>query len=431
MQQIYEFLMQSQYFAPEEIAAQQRHQVEQLVRFARQNVKFYRKRLDVLFNWRDEFDFSRWQEVPILTRQDLLTQDSSMEAKVIPQGHGPVLKTIGSGSTGTPVETLHNGLIAWAAKASFFRSCAWHSLDYRRNFFSWGVTTVPEPGVQAYQVNGPWGPAWLPQSAQGKSYGLSHLQPVELALEIIKKHDTAYVDGRSTTLHALARAAIDNKVKHRLGALYSISTKLRDDTRELCLEAFGAKVINRYASKEAYDIGHQCPTSNDMHLNAELMLVEILNEENKPCVPGEMGRMIVTPFYNTAQPFIRYDLGDFVTVGEPCTCGRNLPVIKDIDGRTVHAFRLPNGRKVVPRLFTFARDCLGSAEWQIAQTAQEVVEMRYVKNREANPAAIARLTEVIRSQLTPETQVIYRPMASLPATPSGKILESICELPGD
>ncbi len=428
MHQIYDFLMESQFFDASRIAAQQQHQLELLVRFARHNVEFYKSRLDPVFNRNDEFDYSRWQEVPILRRQDLLNHGGTMWAKEIPAGHGALRDTSGSGSMGKPVYTKHNGLIGWASKASIFRSFAWHKFDYSRNFFSW-MTGIPKPGTTDNRDGEMWGPSWMPQSASGKAFGINQIRPPEMALEIMRTHAVAYADGRPHNLHALADCALASNDRIRLDAVYTFGTRLSDEARDVLHEAFGAKVINRYSTKEAYDIAIQCPECNDMHVNAELMLVEVLNQDNKPCEPGEMGRIIVTPFYNTIQPFIRYDLGDYVTLGGPCECGRALPVIKDVDGRTVHAFRLPDGRKVVPRLSGFARDCLGAAEWQIAQTGPEVVEMRYVKKSEADPAKIEKLTEAIRIQLTRQTQVLYRPMAALPITPSGKIIETVCELP--
>jgi phenylacetate-CoA ligase len=49
-------------------------------------------------------------------------------------------------------------------------------------------------------------------------------------------------------------------------------------------------------------------------------------------------------------PIIRYDIGDYVEAGELCDCGRGLPVLNQIMGRTRHLFTLPDGRSVWPSL---------------------------------------------------------------------------------
>ena len=61
---------------------------------------------------------------------------------------------------------------------------------------------------------------------------------------------------------------------------------------------------------------------------------------------GGEGRLVLTPLHNFAMPLIRYEIGDSVVLGGPCGCGRGLPVLQRILGRT-HNQRLilPNGER--------------------------------------------------------------------------------------
>ena len=140
---------------------------------------------------------------------------------------------------------------------------------------------------------------------------------------------------------------------------------------------------------------------------------------------------MVTPFFNTAQPLIRYELGDEVTLGEGCSCGCKLPVIAELNGRSVHLFRLPGGRKMSLRLPAEYKKTMGALEWQIAQVAPEAVEIRYLKLREAKPQELETLRAIIRSQMTPATTVTFIPITKLPQTASGKVLDVVCELPSE
>jgi len=217
--------------------------------------------------------------------------------------------------------------------------------------------------------------------------------------------------------------------KVKLDSIISFSAQLTDTTREECKRVFGATIVNRYASKEVYDIAHQCPSGNQLHVAAEAMIFEVLDENDRPCPPGVPGRVIVTPFYCTAQPMIRYDQGDVVTLGEPCSCGRNLPVIVELNGRTIHLFRRPNGKRFSLRLPDTLRKSIGGLEWQVAQTGFEAVEIRYLKRNDAPQAAFDQVTNLIKTQMTPSTQVTYKSVQKLPETHSGKILELVCEVP--
>src|SRR3546814_13116510 len=77
----------------------------------------------------------------------------------------------------------------------------------------------------------------------------------------------------------------------------------------------------------------QCPEHEHYHVQSEAVLLEVLDEEDRPCRPGEVGRVVVTPLTNFAMPMIRYAVGGLAAVGAPCPCGRGLPVLTRILGR--------------------------------------------------------------------------------------------------
>jgi len=425
--QFFEFLQKSQYFNLADLRAQQVHQLEQLVRYAAEQIPFYKTRLNALFRADGTFTFSGWNAVPILKRADLLDYRDEMLAKTVPYGHGATQDYTGSGSTGKRVTTRHTALSSLLSSACVYRAWKWHGVDPSRNSFAYhGEHANAARGPQG-NLAGTWGPRWDLHST-GKRLVLHHVEPAELALKLMIEHNAFYLDGRPDAVMALAKHAIAEEKTHKIGAIFAFGASVNEATRSYCLEAFEAPVVSRYASKEAYDIACQCPAGRH-HLNAELSLVEVLDKDDRPCLPGEMGRLIITPFYNTAQPLIRYDLGDLVTLGEPCPCGVRLPVLSEINGRTIHVFRLPDGREVAPRLTAFVRPTIGAMEWQIAQVGPEAVELRYVKVRDATKDEFNELTKVVQGQLTAKTTVTYRHMDSLPESPSGKILEVVCELP--
>jgi phenylacetate-CoA ligase len=65
--------------------------------------------------------------------------------------------------------------------------------------------------------------------------------------------------------------------------------------------------------------------------------------------------MICTSLFNYAMPLIRYAVGDIgVLSGEECNCGRTLPLLKTVEGRSDSLLVLPDGRRLSPRVFTNA-----------------------------------------------------------------------------
>jgi phenylacetate-CoA ligase len=426
--QIFSFLMESQYFPKNQLLQQQTHQVEQLVRFARREVPFYARRLNCLFDAEDQFHFGNWHEVPILTRDDLLKHRSEMLASKLPDGHGLTAEHLGSGTTGQVLTTSHNALIGEVSQAAYYRAMSWHGIDYAKTQFSWFSA---DPAVDRWPEGTStlgWGPHWDARSNMGLHLKLSRLDSVEQAVEFMNRHRPNYITGRPNTMLELAVETEKRGAKIKLDAVFSFGAELTDVTREACGRVFGAKVMNRYASKEVYDIAHQCPETTNLHICCEAMIFEVLDEQNRPCPVGVPGRAIVTPFYNTVQPIIRYDLGDIVTLGEACSCGRTLPVITALNGRTVHLFRRADGSRFSLRLPDILHKTIGAREWQVAQTGLEQIEIRFIKIAEAEQPALDYIIQTIRSQMTQRTTVSFTLVAKLPQTPSGKVLERVCEV---
>ena len=430
-QQIYEFLMESQYFPAEQLRRQQLHQLELLVRFTRREVPYYQVRLACLFDANDQFRYSHWQDVPILSRDDLLNHGGDMFAQQIPDGHGQTADHVGSGTTGKTVTTRHNALIGQVSQATFYRALSWHNINYAKTLFSWFGAEETVDRWPDGTTGRRWGPQWEAHTKHGNFCRLSRLDTVEQAVDFMLRHRPSYVTGRPNAMLELALETERRGLQIGLDAILGFGAQVTDATSEECSRIFGAKVIDRYASKEVYDIAHQCPSSTNLHISAEAMLLEVLDERDEPCPPGVPGRVIVTPFYNTVQPLIRYDLGDVVTLGEACSCGRTLPIITALHGRTIHLFRKPDGQRFSLRLPADLQKKIGAREWQVAQVAFEEIEIRYIKIAEGTAPAFEAIAEVIRNQMTPKTRVVFTPSAQLPQTPSGKVLEMVCELPQD
>ena len=79
----FDTLMRTQFLQPDRMQAYQRGLLERLVRHARTQVPFYRDqgRLDPLFTPNDEIDWSRWTEIPVLTRAEAQRNEQALYAR--------------------------------------------------------------------------------------------------------------------------------------------------------------------------------------------------------------------------------------------------------------------------------------------------------------------------------------------------------------
>ena len=91
-------------------------------------------------------------------------------------------------------------------------------------------------------------------------------------------------------------------------------------------------------------------------------------------------------------PLIRYDIGDYAEVGEPCSCGRGLPVLRRIVGRQRNMFTLPNGDRVWPSLELTADETTEVPpvqQFQLIQRTLNGLEILLVTPRPLTDAEIA------------------------------------------
>ncbi|KKO62160.1 Phenylacetate-coenzyme A ligase [Janthinobacterium sp. KBS0711] len=110
--------------------------------------------------------------------------------------------------------------------------------------------------------------------------------------------------------------------------------RLYDEQRAQIATAFACPVANGYGGRDAGFIAHECPDGG-MHITAEDIIVEIVDGQGRPLPAGVTGEIVVTHLATQDYPFIRYATGDVGALGtEPCTCGRGLPLLQKIEGRS-------------------------------------------------------------------------------------------------
>jgi phenylacetate-CoA ligase len=185
-----------------------------------------------------------------------------------------------------------------------------------------------------------------------------------------------------------------------------------------------------YSSEEAGFIAAQCPDHEHYHVHAESLLLEVLDERGRPCPPGEVGRIVVTDLHNFATPLIRYDIGDFAEVGPPCPCGRGLPVLSRVVGRTRNSLVTADGKRHYPLLGqTGYLDVAPILQHQFVQTAFDVLEARIVTREPLTAEQTERLQTHVAKHLPAGIQIQVVRVESVPRGPGGKYEDFISLVP--
>lgn len=174
-------------------------------------------------------------------------------------------------------------------------------------------------------------------------------------------------------------------------------------------------------------MGLQCPLHEHLHVQAENVLLEVLDESGQPCPQGVIGRIVVTALHNFATPLIRYDIGDRGELGPPCPCGRGLPVLTKVVGRSRDMVILPTGGRHWPLLGVYEfRTVAQIRQYQIVQESLTTLRARLVVDSPLTPSQEQSLAEIIGRAIGYPFSVVFEYPTSIARTPGGKFREFIC-----
>jgi phenylacetate-CoA ligase len=426
----FDTLMKTQHLPPARMRAYQERLLGQLVTHARASTPFYRDtgRLDCLYRRDGTVDLSRWQEVPVLTRQEAREVGGRLHAESVPEMAGDTDSAGTSGTSGSPFTFLRSAALGMSSYVATDRMYAWHGID------GTGVMAtlrVDPMGTRSRAVaDQEWD--WRPTMPGGRQVFLDSSRVDVDVHDWLARERATYLSTYPSTARDLARAILaGRKPPLALKAVITCGELLTPEARADIERGLAAKVIDRYASEEFGTLACECETGR-MHLAPELNLVEILDADDRPVPPGETGRIVVTSFYNYATPFIRHDIGDLGHLSPgSCACGRSLPVLGAIKGRQRHLFHRPDGRRYWPFVpFYELNALLPLRQLQIIQRDLGTIVLKYVPEPGAR-AELDVISQFVSAKLQMEVEVVLQEVDAISRLPGGKYEDYVCEIPGD
>ncbi len=429
-------LERSQWWPAEMLWRHQAAQLRLLAAHARRTVPFYRERLADLDMEADDDRFrDAWLRLPILSRQDVQAAGDDLISADLPESHGVAGDIFTSGSTGKPVRAIRSQLWQLFWSAVTVRDHLWHRRDFSGTLAvirdsAAGKAPYPD-GKRADN----WGRSTMALFRTGPCVSLNVTTPVDLQVEWLTRADPDYLLTHPSIVERLAGHCLATGTRlPRLRQVETIAEALRPRVRELCAEAWGVPVADMYSTRETGYVALQCPDSEAYHVQAETMLVEVLDGSGRPCQPGEVGTVVVTPLHNFAMPLIRYELGDVAEVGPPCTCGRGLPVLTRILGRRQNMLVMPTGEERWPMLSSGDIRTLTSlapvGRYQFVQRGLDLIALRLTTHRALKPDETAALQKWVQQKFGYPFNVVVETVEALQAGPSGKFEDFISEVAG-
>ena len=406
----YVALLRSQYWNAEQIRDYTEARLEKVLAAAA-NIPFYRERFE------DRTRIGDFVDLPILSRADVRDLNASVRSMYPPGTR--LLSDSSSGSTGLPVEFLFDDSHQRgrnAARARYLRANGWNPL--RRTVWHYALNREDQPDAQF--VNSRFLPA---VNFQHPSSDLD--ADIARLIEL----DPIYLSIYPSNLEWLLRVVEKTGQKLRsLRLIFTGSEVVDDSLRERATSLLGARIADNYGSTEAF-LAWQCPRGS-YHVNAEHVLIEIVDDAARPVSPGKMGRVLVTTLENRLMPLVRYEIGDYAIAAEGiCGCGRTLPLIGRIAGRAVDLFRIADGRLVSPYdLISLIKWRPEIRQFQIVQQEFSSYRLRYVSDRPVSAETETWIQAKFCESLGTEVVVAFDRVPEIARTSAGKFMPARSEL---
>lgn len=409
-------LLQSEWWPVERITQFQFTQLNSMVRHAVAQVPYYQARFaEIGFNAGSVLTPEVFARLPALTRRDVQSAGAALFAASIPAQHGGIASGETSGSTGAPVVFRSSLLEQLFWNAFTLRDHLWHRRDLSGRLAA--VRYAPAGGTAAG-----WGPATDAAFVTGDCAILHIDTDLSQQVDWLCERDPVYLLSYASNIRQLALAFMARGLRlPRLREVRSVSEVVGPELRTLVRGAWNVPLTDMYSAKEVGYIALQCPERDVYHVQSENVLVEIVDEGNRPCAPGQAGRVLLTALHKFAMPLIRYEIGDYAVPGEACTCGRGLPTIREIRGRERNMMHLPNGDKRWPLCDLVKEPQLpGILQYQFVQKSHEHLELRLVVGPHYSRNLEPVLREIVHRRLGYPFELAIFYGDSIPRSSGGK-----------
>lgn len=409
----------------EDVKKKQFQQLHRIVSHAENHSPYFSEQLkQVELNINKVLPEDYFKRLPIFKRRDIQSAGDSLFCQYVPKQHMPLIKTQTSGSTGEPVKIIKTNInhLFWLAHT--FREHRWWQRDISKRL------AIIRAGIPEKE-NTDWTSPLNILYKSGPSFTLPINTDINKQIIWLRKHQPDYLLTYPSNILEIIRILQNEKsTLSFIKQIRLIGETLHPEVRKLIYNFFKVDIADTYSSQEVGYIAMQCPDCHQYHVMADSLIVEVLNEDNKPCKAGETGQVIITDLYNTSTPIIRYAIGDYAEVGSTCSKRPGLPSLKRILGRERNMLVLPDGQHFWPILgYAQYRNVADIKQYQVIQKDKELIQVRLVVASTLTTSQETKLIDIIQTALSYPFNIEFKYYKDkLPLSKNGKFEEFVCEL---
>uniref|UniRef100_UPI002FDAE2C9 phenylacetate--CoA ligase family protein n=1 Tax=Arsukibacterium sp. TaxID=1977258 RepID=UPI002FDAE2C9 len=243
-------------------------------------------------------------------------------------------------------------------------------------------------------------------------------------LQQLIQQKPAMIFGYPSVIYRLCLAAKQQQLAlDQLGVkvVFVTSEMLYPHERAVISNSFNCPVANGYGARDAGFIAHECPAGK-MHISAEDIIVELIDEQGQPVAHGEIGEIVTTHLATPGYPFIRYRTGDLARLDpSPCSCGRGLPVLAEVQGRRRDFLLTTKGDQLHSwGVVYLLRDLTDIDKFKMIQHTKNQIELLIVANKALSSEQQSQLRQQFQTLLGADMNIDIQQVQDIPASANGK-----------
>ena len=422
----------SQWWPLERIEAVQTERLVQTIEHAYAHVPYYRLVMQERgISPREIRTVPDLSKLPVLTKALVRSHMKDLVADDIERGD--LIRSQTGGSTGSPLvffTSRHDRYSYGHARGLLAMEWAGVALGDR-------VTTLVQHQVSA--------PTWLERRIEPLSTMFRRNMLVPLAslsdqnldsvVRLLHRTKPRAIAAYPSTLALLAGYIHDSgRSAPALHAVLTGGEQIFEHQRTLVRDVFGVEPYSRYGTHENFLLATECEAHVGMHVFAQDLVLEIVDDNGSPVGPGTEGRVLVTNLHARGMPFIRYDTGDVGSYAvAPCPCGRSMPLLDLLSGRRCDTIYTRSGGRIVGN--GIERDgfaLLGVTQLQYVQEDLDHFTARFVvpgvSTTEAQDLFRLQATDMLCRSLGPDISITVELVERIEPSPAGKYVPVISKV---
>jgi len=197
---------------------------------------------------------------------------------------------------------------------------------------------------------------------------------------------------------------------------------LYPNVRKKIEDTFQTRVFDTYGCGEGVQIAAQCEQGN-YHIHALDTIVEFVDDNGKNVSEGISGNIVITRLHPGPMPLIRYSVGDVgkTSFEKNCGCGRQLPMMESIDGRSGDVITTPSGNHLIVHFFTGILEHFSEIDsFQVVQKSDNTLLLKIQPYNEIDAFTINEIVRMLMEKGCDDMNIETEIVPSIPLSPMGK-----------